>query len=481
MEINEFSEVPPPKIQHTGIPCESMQTIFQSHDLPEEMQKEEIGEDEDNQEDIDYSWDFDSQDPWFTSIMNVNTHGEILPDSDALPFVKQFSPQPETDHRSLLTILIRLFRVSSAQNYQIKLEVQNLNEKVSTVLQQNSVLKDKLENITKQNRFLTEQNIKFSNEVGLLKKEITSLKDVSAQTHPQPVTSSYARTYLATAATSLPYPPNGTQSSPSPTSLYTTSIPRQLNYPLQIHTTQPFQSCEELRIFLRPVSFDQNLPMIKNISRVKKDGELSNYYFKLIFTKETDRSQWQDVIKAMPQYFLDQHTSFGFYPKITFHGFPANAETDDATILQKISTSLNCKNTNLKMLFKFKTQDQTKYVFSIHPEVRRHLWKQNDRIKITDENIILEVTDFVQPLQCANCGCFGHATKNCSINISCKQCNSSNCPNPSDQICQQRKCINCRGPHMSNDRRQCPRYKELIERTKIQLAELKMTTSVSTL
>ncbi|KAH7968692.1 hypothetical protein HPB52_010659 [Rhipicephalus sanguineus] len=61
-----------------------------------------------------------------------------------------------------------------------------------------------------------------------------------------------------------------------------------------------------------------------------------------------------------------------------------------------------------------------------------------------------------RPLQCRQCGRFGHVKESCSWPNSCIRCGR---PHPKDGECQRPRCVNCSGPHPANTPA-CPRWQQ---------------------
>jgi hypothetical protein len=423
METDEISEVPPSKLHRT-----------------EEHPNDQT----------------DNLDPYDINIMDVGIYGTLLQEGCLSKFFETFAP-PKGDalakHKALLDLLIRLFNVTSAQNGILERKIEDSNEKLDVILQQNIKL-------INENEALRTQLNSLNERIQKLEKIQTRELPTPTSQHKFPQHNSSA-SYLAAASA-------GSVNSTS----FQHYTSRNL-FALQIHTVSAFQSCEELRLhLLRPMAFENNLPIIKNVSRTKQNDTFSEHKFKLIFTDQTDRSQWLSAINAYPQHFQVLQTCFGFRPKITFHGLPNSfSDMEHDAITNQIATSLQHDASQLQFLFKYKTGSSFKYVYSVHPDIRKTLWKANDRIKVQSE--ISEITDFIQPLQCKNCFTYGHSTKNCSINLSCRQCFSSNCPTPSNEKCTNAKCTNCMENHLPSERSKCPTYIKLINETTRNLQELK--------
>jgi hypothetical protein len=465
MESDENLKVPPPKLQKTDV-LQHLQETPQSDD--ENMPTDTMNE---QSPDERHRWNYDF-DPFLTGVMQTNTYSALLGKDDAHKFSEVFIYEDDeiSWRKAHLDLLLRLFKITHAQNFKMN---------------------EQLNKIAKQNQFLTEQNIKLSDEVSRLKSSINSLRfSESPQStldnmQPQPYlkaasshVNSISQPNLSSSA--IPFRVGIAHANGSPHITGSSHAHRNQLYPLQIYSTACFKTTEELREkLLRPIALERHLPIIKNVTKAKQKGQLSDNCFLLMFTQETDRAIWLDTIGSLPQHFITQNTSFGFHPKIILHGVPDTYVNDEENLSEKIALSLQCDNSQIHFLFSYQSYQSDsirKYVYSVHPSVRKALWKQNDRFSITGENFITEVSDFIQPLQCRNCYCFGHSTKNCTAKISCKQCNSTNCKIPEDQTCPEKRCINCRGDHYSFERNKCPVYNDLIQKTTQKLRELKLQT-----
>jgi hypothetical protein len=152
------------------------------------------------------------------------------------------------------------------------MEVETLNEQISTILQQNTLLID-------ENKKLRATNEKIIQEIKLTQQ-------VNSNHSPFPVAASMedkqSRSYLGAASlnrvATVPTPANsvGLASASFDTFNPLASPPYKFNssnrilFPLQIETVESFQNCEELRSkLLRPMAFENKLPKIKNLSAVK--------------------------------------------------------------------------------------------------------------------------------------------------------------------------------------------------------------------
>ncbi|KAH7982919.1 hypothetical protein HPB52_008103 [Rhipicephalus sanguineus] len=61
-----------------------------------------------------------------------------------------------------------------------------------------------------------------------------------------------------------------------------------------------------------------------------------------------------------------------------------------------------------------------------------------------------------RPLQCRQCGCFGHTKETCSWPNSCIRCGRAH---PLETECRSTRCVNCGGPHPA-DTPACPRWQQ---------------------
>ena len=124
---------------------------------------------------------------------------------------------------------------------------------------------------------------------------------------------------------------------------------------------------------------------------------------------------------------------------------------------------------------------------AIPPNSPKQEWEDADSIKIIcrnslprDINIfsyIAKVSAYILPVkQCNRCFKYGHVVNNCRGKEICLKCGESHRIEEAESCMNAVKCVNCLGPHMSNDRNECLFYNYNIE---INLARSKLKCDIS--
>ena len=155
--------------------------------------------------------------------------------------------------------------------------------------------------------------------------------------------------------------------------------------------------------------------------------------------------------------------------KITLRGIPRYIG-DFSPILCK---AFQLPEESVRFLFQHKITNELdeyyKATFAVNASARNTINSMDNRFLLEKDNVVIQISDFHQPLQCGKCHKYGHSTKNCKTPDSCSQCHAVNCA--AGPTCSER-CINCGGLHQSTNWKECSERHKLISDSKSRLKEL---------
>lgn len=107
-------------------------------------------------------------------------------------------------------------------------------------------------------------------------------------------------------------------------------------------------------------------------------------------------------------------------PKIIIYGVNEDLKEDE--LLSSLIMQNNFpENSELKYEFKMKNIRGSNIVLSLHHDAFNYIMK-NRKVNILWERF--NVREFLKPLQCFNCGRFGHMAKYCRLHKQCANCGS---------------------------------------------------------